>query len=48
MHRDKSQPLPRRLQSHLPDAAMQEAPRELLRAARRANEIAKRTGELAL
>ena len=32
------------LESRLPDADMQEAPRALLRAARRAREIAKRTG----
>ena len=44
MHRDKSQPVPRGLQSHLPDADLQEAPRALLRAARRAREVARRTG----
>jgi argonaute-like protein implicated in RNA metabolism and viral defense len=43
MHRDKSQPLPPGLQSHLPDADMQEAPRALLRTARRAREVARRT-----
>ena len=32
------------LESRLPDADMQEAPRALLRAARRAREIAKRMG----
>jgi hypothetical protein len=32
------------LESRLPDADMQEAPKALLRAARRAREIAKRTG----
>ena len=33
-----------RLKSRLPDPDMQEAPRALLRAARRAREIARRTG----
>jgi hypothetical protein len=32
------------MESRLPDADMQEAPRALLRAAQRAREIAKRTG----
>ena len=32
------------LESHLPDPDMQEAPRALLRAARRAREVAKRAG----
>jgi hypothetical protein len=32
-----------RLQSHLPDAGMQAAPRALLRAAQRAREVARRT-----
>ena len=36
--------LPPELRSKLPDPDMQEAPRALLRAARRAREIAKRTG----
>ena len=38
-----NEPLPDDLVSHLPDADMQAAPRALLRAARRAREIARQT-----
>lgn len=41
---DDREPLPPQLRSQLPDADMQEAPRALLRAARRAREVARRTG----
>jgi len=44
MHSNETKPLPPGLQSHLPDADMQEAPRALLRAARRARDVARRTG----
>ena len=44
MNSDENEPLPPGLQSHLPDADIQEAPRALLRAARRAGEVARRTG----
>jgi hypothetical protein len=38
------EPIPEQLVSHLPDADMQAVPRALMRAARSARELARRTG----
>lgn len=40
---DEDEPLPENLRSKLPDADMQAVPRALLRAAKRAREIARQT-----
>ena len=40
---DEDEPLPENLRSNLPDPVMQGAPRALLRAAKRAREIARQT-----